>query len=48
MLKNILLKYLMIFCLSLIYCYIAYKFESWNTIIIYLLVLNLVESKGEE
>ncbi len=47
MLKNILLKCSMILGLSLIYCYIAYTFESWNTIIIYLLVLNLVESKGE-
>lgn len=47
MLKDMLLKYTMIMSLTLIYCYIAHKFESWNAIIIYLLVLNLVESKGE-
>lgn len=47
MLKDILLKYTMIMGSTLIFCYIAHKFECWNVIIIYLLVLNLVESKGE-
>lgn len=47
MLKDILLKYTMIMASTLIFYYIAHKFECWNVIIIYLLVLNLVESKGE-
>ena len=47
MLKDILLKCTMLFGLTLIYCYIAHKIECWNTIIIYLLVLNYLESKGE-
>jgi len=47
MLKDILLKYSMIIGLTLIFCYIAHKFECWNAIIIYLLVLNLVEKVGE-
>jgi len=47
MLKDILLKYTMIMGLTLIFCYIAHKFECWNAIIIYLLVLNLVEKVGE-
>lgn len=47
MLKDILLKYIMIIGLTLIFCYISHKFECWNAIIIYLLVLNVVESKGE-
>lgn len=47
MIKDILLKCFKLLVLTLIYCYIAHKFNSWNTIIIYLLVLNFVESKGE-
>lgn len=47
MLKYILLKYTMIMGLTIIFCYISHKFECWNVIIIYLLVLNLTESKGE-
>ena len=47
MLKEILIKYPMIMGLTIIFCYIEHKFECWNAIIIYLLVLNLVESKGE-
>ena len=47
MLKEILIKYSIIVGLTLIFCYIAHKFECWNAIIIYLLVLNFVESKGE-